>query len=48
MSVESILKLKGTDVATIAPEASVRNLAARKKYRRAFGDERRCDCWHHF
>ncbi len=42
MTIESILRRKGTNVTTIAPEASIKTggrLAPRKEYRRSRGDK---------
>jgi hypothetical protein len=50
MTIETILGQKGTDVATIEPEASVRKaggLVARKEYRRSRGDKRERSSWCH-
>jgi len=48
MSVESILRQKGTDVATITPEASIKRAADWLQYRRSRGDEWKRSSWSHF
>ena len=51
MTVETILRRKGTGVATIEPDASIRRaagLAARKEHRRSRGNQQEGSSWSHF
>jgi hypothetical protein len=50
MTIETILRQKGTDVATIEPEADIRRAAnlLRVKHRRSRGDKREGSSRSHF
>jgi hypothetical protein len=50
MSIESILRRKGADVTTIAPEANIKRAAdwLREEYWRSRGDEWERGSWSHF